>query len=103
MSASLHNIPVKYNIINRWLCRCELDPRRRSHRLVCTPVGTEEKPVDSEAPGWLLGVGYKPMNYLHHVCGRTLVRLANLHAFGCVFKWVLAGMSVKELATRFIS
>ncbi|KAF8628831.1 hypothetical protein AX17_005892 [Amanita inopinata Kibby_2008] len=39
--------------------------------------------------GWLLGVGYQRLNYLHRYIGRLVILAANIHSIGYFYQWSL--------------
>lgn len=48
--------------------------------------------------GFMVGVGYEKLNFLHRLVGRLMVIGANVHFLGYVYKWSLNGTIHKQLA-----
>ncbi|KAF6752852.1 ferric reductase transmembrane component [Ephemerocybe angulata] len=48
--------------------------------------------------GWLLGLGYEKLNYLHRFAGRLVVIGSNLHALFYVYRWTAAGTFTQYIA-----
>ncbi|KAG9311380.1 hypothetical protein JVU11DRAFT_8487 [Chiua virens] len=55
----------------------------------------------SNVIGFLVGVGYEKLNYLHRHVGRLMVIGANVHAIGYIYKWTLAGNISSKLALPY--
>ncbi|KAK7690507.1 hypothetical protein QCA50_005605 [Cerrena zonata] len=48
-------------------------------------------------PGWLLGMSYERLNFLHRYAGRLTVLAANLHVLGYIYAWAIAGTLTQHL------
>ncbi|KAF5389898.1 hypothetical protein D9757_003711 [Collybiopsis confluens] len=49
--------------------------------------------------GFLLGIGYEKLNFLHRFIGRVVLVTVNIHAMGYFYKWLLAKSFRESIAS----
>ncbi|EGO19873.1 hypothetical protein SERLADRAFT_401128 [Serpula lacrymans var. lacrymans S7.9] len=52
--------------------------------------------------GFLVGVGYEKLNFLHRFVGRIMVIGANVHALGYIYKWTLASEFTEKISEPYV-
>ncbi|KAF7968056.1 hypothetical protein HWV62_32077 [Athelia sp. TMB] len=54
--------------------------------------------MKNNVAGWLVGVGYEKMNYLHRYAGQLFVLFSDVHTLGYIYTWALNGTLSAEVS-----